>query len=505
MSQPPRRSVAGALRSLRLVPALLAASLCLAGCNWLQFAGSSSHQGNNSSESTLTTANVSGLHQLFQTTLPSTADGAPAFVENVSTPGGTRNLLFVTTRAGDLVAVDAVTGAIVWQAHHPAGSCKINNGSSTCYTTSSPVVDPNLQDVYTYGLDGYVHKHDIGTGTEVTDAHWPVLSTLKPWDEKGSSALSTATDSTGTTYLYSVHSGYPGDGGDYQGHVTAIDLATGTSHVWNSLCSNLTVHFVPSTQAGTDCPEVQSGIWARPGVTYDSATDQIYLSTGNATFDPATHQWGDTVAALHPDGTGTAGGDPLNSFTPTNYAALNTSDADLGSALPALLPSDANATYKDLGVQGGKDAKLRFLNMSDLGGHGAAGFTGGEIGAIVNVPQGSQVLCAPVVWRDASKNIWIFVTTYNGLSGIRIGTAANGTPSFLPQWQTSGAATPSTPHVANGVLYVAAGSTIHAYNPTTGASLWSAAIGSIHWESPVVADGRLYVSDGGNHLTAFGL
>ena len=98
MSQPPRRSVAGALRSLRLVPALLAASLCLAGCNWLQFAGSSSHQGNNSSESTLTTANVSGLHQLFQTTLPSTADGAPAFVENVSTPGGTRNLLFVTTR-----------------------------------------------------------------------------------------------------------------------------------------------------------------------------------------------------------------------------------------------------------------------------------------------------------------------------------------------------------------------------------------------------------------------
>ena len=186
MSQPRRRAVAVALRPFRLVPALLAASLCLAGCNWLQFAGSSSHQGNNSTESTLTVANVSGLHQLFQTTLPSTADGAPAFVENVSTPSGTHNLLFVTTRAGDLVAVDAVSGAIVWQAHHPAGTCKINNGSTTCYTTSSPVVDPNLQYVYTYGLDGYVHKHAIGTGTEVTDAHWPVLSTLKPWDEKGS-------------------------------------------------------------------------------------------------------------------------------------------------------------------------------------------------------------------------------------------------------------------------------------------------------------------------------
>ena len=253
----------------------------------------------------MTTANVSGLHQIHQTTLPSTADGAPAYVEGVSTAGGTKNLLFVTTRAGDLVAVDAATGSIVWQAHHPAGTCKINNGSSTCYTTSSPAVDPNLLYVYSYGLDGYVHKHNIGDGTEVTDANWPELSTLKPWDEKGSSALSIAKDKAGDTYLYSVLSGYPGDRGDYQGHLTAINLATGGQKVWNSLCSDQTVHFVPKGTPGADCAEQQSGIWARAGVpttagpTSSTSRPATPRSTRRTTTG-ATRSWRCTPTAPAP-------------------------------------------------------------------------------------------------------------------------------------------------------------------------------------------------------------
>jgi outer membrane protein assembly factor BamB len=107
-----------------------------------------------SPDTTITTPDGAGLHQLWQVTLPVRADGSPVVVSGVSTPGGKRNLVVVTTVAGDLVAVDASTNAIVWAAHHPAGSCRINNGGTTCYTTSSPTVDPDGTHVYTYGLDG---------------------------------------------------------------------------------------------------------------------------------------------------------------------------------------------------------------------------------------------------------------------------------------------------------------------------------------------------------------
>src|SRR5207247_1137489 len=135
-------------------------------------------------------------------------------------------------------------------------------GSTPCYTTSSPAVDPNRQYVYSYGLDGYVHRCQVADGTEVTSGGWPELASLKPFNEKGSSALSIATAKNGTSYLYVTNGGYFGDQGDYQGHVTAINLADGSQQVFNANCSNQPVHF--AQQPGTpDCPGVRSGIWAR--------------------------------------------------------------------------------------------------------------------------------------------------------------------------------------------------------------------------------------------------
>ena len=62
-----------------------------------------------------------------------------------------------------------------------------------------------------------------------------------------------------------------------------------------------------------------------------------------------------------------------------------------------------------------------------------------------------------------------------------------------------------SPLVANGVLYEAGSGVLRALSPVTGALLWSDAtsVGSIHWESPVVANGFVYLSDGARHLTAW--
>jgi hypothetical protein len=477
----------------------LAAALPARAYDWLQFNGNAEHSGNNSHETLLDRGNVAALTLKYQVTLPAIADGAPVLLQGVSTPGGVKDLLFLTTTAGHILALDAGNGSAAWSRQFGAGTCKINNGSNACFTTSSPAIDPNRLFVYTYGLDGYVHKLQVADGTEVVTGGWPELATTKGFDEKGSSALAVAT-SNGRTYLYVAHGGYPGDNGDYQGHITAIDLATGTQNVFNAMCSEQAAHFVHSP-ASPDCPAVRSAIWSRPGVIYDAGTDRIYLSTGNGDFDAARSYWGDSILALKPDGTG-SGGRPLDSYTPTNEASLDASDADLGSSAPAILPVPANAIVQHLAVQGGKDGKLRLLNLANLSGQNGPGRVGGEV-AVMNVPQGGVVLTQPSVWvNPADASTWVFVVNGSGASALRLAFDAGGHPSLVLQWQNGLGG--SSPIVANNVLYDVSGGTIRAVDPTSGALLWSSSsIGSIHWQSPIIANGTVYVTDGSSQLSAF--
>src|ERR1700676_2216433 len=82
--------------------------------DWLQLGGNAQHSGNNTSETGLNPGNVSSLIQRYQTTLPDIVDGAPVFLEAVTTSGGFKNLLFVTTRDGRIIAIDAQNGGTVW-------------------------------------------------------------------------------------------------------------------------------------------------------------------------------------------------------------------------------------------------------------------------------------------------------------------------------------------------------------------------------------------------------
>ena len=254
--------------------------------DWLQFYGNAQHSGDNLSETTLSSQNVAGLAPLFQVTLPAVVDGAPAILTNVTTATGTQDLAFVTTKDGRALALNAHTGALVWS-QQPA--------TSPGFTTSAPAVDPSRSFVYAYGLDGKVHKYAVGTGAETTTGGWPEVATAKPSVEKGSTSLAITTVGA-ASYLHIGYSGY-GDGGNYQGHLTTVNLSTGAQNVFNSVCSNQTAHFV-LPEAGVDCAFVQSAIWGRSGAVYDADTNKIYAATGNGTFDPATFQWGDTLLAL---------------------------------------------------------------------------------------------------------------------------------------------------------------------------------------------------------------
>ena len=495
-----------AARTRRVLAMATVIALLATGCyDWTQFLGGPDHSGWNRSETKLSVSNVSGLHRIWRATLPAAADGAPAVLRNVATADGTKTLAFVTTRAGHIVAIDLANGSQVWSKAFGPGACLINNETLPCYTTSSPAVDPGRAFVYSYGLDGYVHKLAVGDGTETTTDGWPQLITTKGFDEKGSSQLTIATDRAGVSRLYMMTAGYPGDKGDYQGHLVTIDLATGVQRVWNTLCSDQAVHFV-TAPGSPDCPDVQAGVWARAGTIYDASTDKLYISSGNGEYSPATHRWGDSVVVLHPDGTPDANGDPIDAYTPTNYQFLQDFDLDLGSTLPAILPVPADSAVPHLGLMAGKDSKLRLLNLDDLSGQGGPGHLGGEIGPIISVPQGGVVLTQPAVWiNPADGTIWAYVANSNGVSAYTVAISGTGQPSLVFQWTITPGST--TPLVANGVLYLSRFNNVRAHDALTGAFLWQnpVLLATLHWQTPVVENGVLLMEDGNAHLDAFSL
>jgi outer membrane protein assembly factor BamB len=460
--------------------------------SWPAFDGGGARSGVNSAEKTITPANVHNLMRFWQTSLPDIVDSSPIFLPNVQTSEGSKSLLFMTSLHGTLLAVDASNGKLVWQ----------KQTSGPKFTTSSPVLDPSGQFVYSYGLDGKVHKYAAGTGDEITSDGWPITITLMPDVEKGSSSLNITQN-----YLYMITSGYPGDAGHYEGHIVAIQLATGRTTVFNSLCANLPQLLNNTPSSANYCPDVQSGAWGRAGAVVDPVTGNVFFTTGNGdyTANVGGHDYGDTVLELTPDLSRL-----VDSYTPANYNFLQQNDLDLSSASPAMLPTQAGSKTPYLAVQLGKDGKVRLLNRQNLSGQGGPNHVGGEV-QTVNLPQGCTVPTHPAVWNDSHGQTWIFVANNCGFSAFKVLTAANGTTSLQVAYSNK-QDTGSSPFIANGLLFLQDNNVLRVLNPTDGNLLWSSndpgahgSIGSLHWQSPLVVNGVVYVPDDNGNLTAYAL
>ncbi len=316
-------------------------------------------------------------------------------------------------------------------------------------------------------------------------------------------------------YLYVVHGGYPGDNGDYQGHLTTIDLATGAQTVFNATCSDVHAHLGPKPANPSPPPPLpyctlpRNAIWSRPGVIYDESLGRLFVSTGNGTYSGNTdgHNWSESILAINPDGTSNAQG-PNDSYTPQNFQSLDSGDADIGSTTIAVIPPLPGSSVQHLGVQGGKDGKLRLVNLANLAnlaGSPAPGHLGGEVGSIINIPQGGGLFSQPAVWRNpADDSVWVFVANGSGLSGLRMQVGTGGNPSLNVQWSIPQGGT--SPLVAGNVLYYAASGVLRAVSPTSGTILWSSPaqdVGSVHWQSPLVLNGVVYFTDGNRRLVAY--
>jgi hypothetical protein len=273
--------------------------------------------------------------------------------------------------------------------------------------------------------------------------------------------------------LLAATGGYIGDAPPYQGHVVAVDAASGrVRSVWNALCSNRRALISP-----TSCDESGAAIWARSGVVVVPGSGKLLVATGDGRWNGVTH-WGDSVLMLARDA-----GQLLQNWTPTDQADLESGDVDLGSTAPAVLNSR-------FAVQGGKDGKLRLLDLRRLNGRGSAGpVTGGEV-QTVGAPGGAGVFAAPAVWRSRGK-AWLFATTDSGTAAYVLERGR-----LRARWRNRTGGT--SPVVAGGLLYVydSSGGRLNVYLPRTGRRVASLGAGSGHWNSPIVTDGRIALSTG---------
>ena len=454
--------------------------------NWRRFGFSASRGGVSYRERLIKPATVGGLRRIWRTKLPSIADSSPALLHDLQFPGGRRDVLYATTKDGRLIAMDAAGGKILWS-RRPSGPE---------YTTSSPVVDPARKLVFSYGLDGRLHKYNAVSGAEITKGHWPVRITRMPRTEKESSALNIS-----GRRLFVTTGGYPGDKPPYQGHVVSIDEITGSSTVFNSLCSN-----VRHLLSARDCSSERSGIWGRGGVIVDFATGSVFTASGNGPYNANTggHNYSDSVLKLVPWRLSLR-----DSYTPTIYRQLQQQDADLSSTDPALLPKISGSKTPYLLVQGGKDGKLRLINRKNLGRRGGPGHLGGELQTVSSAACGTYT--QPVVWKDNKDRIRVIVAGKCGTAAYRVVTNSDGATRLRLNWKTADETT--TPVLAGGVLFAAArNGALLTLNPYNGRHLWSSArrsadgnIGKIHWESPIVVNGRVYISDESGTMSAYGL
>jgi outer membrane protein assembly factor BamB len=146
-----------------------------------------------------------------------------------------------------------------------------------------------------------------------------------------------------------IYVGFGGDGN--RGALFAFDAQT--------LAQKAFWHPTPSGNDG--------GIWQSGQGPAADGQGNIYLMTGNGTFDADRNgkNFGSSFVKLRLEGQGL---EVKDYFTPCNFQFLNDLDLDLGSAGPVLLPGTRERI-----VSGGKEGVLYLLSSTDMGKFASSG------------------------------------------------------------------------------------------------------------------------------------
>ncbi len=335
-------------------------------------------------EKTLTPQNVNAKQ--FGKVGAFKVDGAvyaqPLFIPSVEIPGkGRHDVLFVATEHDSVYAFDVIRPGDppLWQVSlldKGRGSVPVSEDDAQCPfirpevgITSTPVIDLPSGTLYVLartkirhavGDDEYfqhLHALAITTGVEkfsgpkITSASVPGKGAgsvngqvaFHPRRENPRAALLLANGALYLTWASSC------DVDPYHGWVMAYDPQT--------LAQKAVLNVTPNGSEG--------GIWASDTGPAADAFGNIYVPTGNGTFNAASggRDYGDTVLKLGLDGSSLTVRDY---FTPHDQAQMSSADADLGSSGPTLLPEQPGP-HRHLLLQPTKGSMIYVIDRDHMG------------------------------------------------------------------------------------------------------------------------------------------
>jgi hypothetical protein len=330
--------------------------------------------GTNLNETILNTSNVN-VHKfgkLFTRHVDAEIYAQPLYVPHLLIPGkGIHNVVFVATMNNSVYAFDADDpnqSAPLWQDNFgppvPASDvqCCCTDISVRVGILSTPVINPNTNLMYLVSRnknpDGtyhqWLHALDITTGQERLNGPVEIKASYGnlTFDPKIQNQRPALLLYRGAVYIsWASHN----DCGPYHGWIVAYDASN--LHQIATYCDTLN---------GTE-----GGIWQSgqgPTVGQDG---NIYIMTGNGTFDANTGgpDLGCSFIKLSPAIPNQGGLKVLDWFTPYNVDSLNAADLDLGSSGVLVIPG----TPYSLG--GGKQGVFYLLNIHNLGHFNPSGDT----------------------------------------------------------------------------------------------------------------------------------
>jgi outer membrane protein assembly factor BamB len=508
--------------TVRVLAVLASASLLLQGGDWLTFGADPQRSGWARDEKTLSPENVAKLKLEWKIQLPNTqkeltAFTVPVVVQQVITPKGFKQLVYVAGSSDNLYAIDADTGKVFWERKFQNEATAKGNPHWLCPAglNATPVIDKKSRTIYVLPSDGKLHALSLVTGEDRFPPTQFVPAFSKNW------SLNLAPNNVIYT---TISQGCAGA----KSAVYAMDLSDEKRPV---------TMFQATTSGG-------AGIWGRAGaaVGFDG---KVYAETGDGPWDPAAGKYADTFLGLSAKDLKLA-----DYYTPANRAWVTKKDLDMGCISPIVFQ------YKDreLIAGGGKEGVLFLLDAKSLGGadHRTPLY---RSALIVNEEvdfAGKGFWGAFASWQDPEGTRWLYAPAWGGLASTAPKFAQSygpttsgsimafkivdkdGKPFPEAAWMSVDMHVPESPVVANGVVFAlangenikqvdndgqilttktrattpAGNAILYALDAKTGKTLFSSEKtipGWTHFSGLAVADGKIYVTTWDNTVYAFGL